>query len=230
MITVVTFKWFDPRGRYNRRYLYTADMVNSLFYQVRKNLTLPHKFVCITDDTTDVDPKIPCAPISNAALLLGYRYPKLSIFDPEMQNRIKGDRFLCLDLDCIITGNIDKYVTRDYFRIWSNTSTRCLYNSSMMLFERHAYSFLWSNLTRDDAYRVAPKPDVFGSDQMWIQYNLGTDELTWTSKDGVLSFYRDVDKKGYLPDHARIVFFNGGHNPYSETVQTRHPWIKQCLQ
>ena len=46
---VVCIKWGNKFG---------ADYVNSLYRMVEKNLTIPHRFVCFTDNAEGIDPNL----------------------------------------------------------------------------------------------------------------------------------------------------------------------------
>lgn len=228
MLTVVTFKWYDPNGRWNNRYLHTAHMVNVLQSRLYEVLKIPHRFVCITDDPSGVN--APCFPVDPRLMEMGHRYPKLSLFDPDFQRGMGGDVFLSMDLDCVVVKDFSDIFTADDFKIWGATARRAAYNSSMVFLRKGVHHEVYTKFSRAEASRVALKPDEIGSDQVWIEYKLGSGMPKWTNKDGILSFRRDVDTPMSLPDNAKVVFFNGGHNPYSAAIQYRHPWIEQCLQ
>ena len=49
-LRIVCFKWFHPNGRYNKITVYGATHVNNLARMIKKNLKIPHEFVCITDN------------------------------------------------------------------------------------------------------------------------------------------------------------------------------------
>jgi hypothetical protein len=57
---------------------------------------------------------------------------------------------------------------------------------------------------------------------------LGKGEATWTRKDGVYSFRKDIAKRpGYsLPEDARLVAFHGKIDPWSSRAQ-HVGWIKK---
>jgi len=70
--------------------------------EVRKNLTIPHRFICVTDRTIDEVATMP--PIND---LPGW-FGKVNLFSPA----VATDQNLFLDLDVVITGSLDDLVTQ----------------------------------------------------------------------------------------------------------------------
>ena len=83
---------------------YSAEYVNKLYNGVKHNLTVPFEFVCITEDSTGINPEVVIKdlPITNG--VTGWWY-KPFVFDPNID--LKGT-ILFLDLDMIIFRNIDR--------------------------------------------------------------------------------------------------------------------------
>ena len=84
---------------------YSSDYVNRLYYMVKRHLTLPHKFYCFTEDTSEIDSNIIIKPLPNNTLKGWWWTPyifKKGQFD-------SGDVNLFLDLDTVIIKNIDKF-------------------------------------------------------------------------------------------------------------------------
>ena len=50
MLTVCCFLWADPQGKCNAVYRYGREHVAALARMVRRHLTMPHEFVCVTDE------------------------------------------------------------------------------------------------------------------------------------------------------------------------------------
>ena len=57
---VVCIKWGNKFG---------ADYVNSLYRMVEKNLTIPHRFVCFTDNAEGIDPGVEIRPFNTYNIL-----------------------------------------------------------------------------------------------------------------------------------------------------------------
>lgn len=90
---------------------YGPEYVNILAAMVKRHLTLPHKFICFTDDTTGIHPgietrPIPEIPLGSAAIWSGWR--KLASLSPKLG--LEGT-VLFLDLDLVIMDNMDGFFT-----------------------------------------------------------------------------------------------------------------------
>jgi hypothetical protein len=93
--------------------LYGPEYVNILASMVKRHLTVPHTFVCYTDDTTGIHPDIetraiPDMPLGSAASFSGWR--KLISLAPSMGLE-DGSTVLFLDVDLVIMDNIDGFFT-----------------------------------------------------------------------------------------------------------------------
>lgn len=76
--------------------IYNADWVLKLKRGVKRNLSLPHKFVCLSD----MDMPVERLPLTQP--WAGW-WSKLALFDGRLQGRI-----LYFDLDSVIVGSLDK--------------------------------------------------------------------------------------------------------------------------
>ena len=86
---------------------FNSEYVNRLHKMVEKNLTLPHRFVCFTDDTDGINPVIEVYPLPQIKLKDGPErgWRKLSVLSKNLQD-LQGTA-LCLDIDIVIINNID---------------------------------------------------------------------------------------------------------------------------
>lgn len=91
-----------------RSKIYTHVDVNRLFNMVSTHVSIPFKFVCFTDDTADIDPRVECCKLEND-------YPtwwsKIEMFNSK--NYYDRNIFF-FDLDTVILSNIDHIVSREY--------------------------------------------------------------------------------------------------------------------
>jgi hypothetical protein len=95
-VNVVCLKWGVK---------YPADYVNRLHRMVKRSLARPHRFVCLTDDPSDLDPAIETKPIENPELS-GW-WHKLTLFKPKFFD-LEGPT-LFLDLDLVIIDGLDNF-------------------------------------------------------------------------------------------------------------------------
>lgn len=123
---------------------YGSEYVNILYASIKRNLTLPFKFYCLTDNPIDLHPKIEC--ISAVIGLEGW-WQKLALFHSGLMPR---GQLLYLDLDLIILGNLDSIFCNldsmpfTCLRDWIDWNGHAL-NSSIMTFDPMDFSFVWDN-------------------------------------------------------------------------------------
>lgn len=240
MLTVCTFKWYDPAYRWNNLFIYGSEHVNKLYRAVSRNLDLPHKFVCITDDPRGLDPAIEVVPLWEDLRSLGGCYTRLRAFAPDMEE-ILGPRFVWMDLDCVVTGDLTPLFSRtEDFIIWSNGTGPTPYCGSMVMMHAGARKQVWEDFKTPDSIDAGKAKGYIGTDQAWIATCLGSDEAIWTKKDGVLSRLHLPGNRlpnrakrltgagpGALPKNTRVVFWHGPMDPSQPTVQSQYPWVKE---
>lgn len=235
-LTVVTFKWEPAEGRAKFR----SEHVNTLARMVRRNYPHPHRFACVTDDAAGLDPElvevIPLWPdhgrLQNPH---GPSYPscyrRLKLFAPEMADLL-GPRFVCMDLDCVVTGDLAPLWHRpEDFVMWGGTNPSTHYNGSMILMNAGARPQVWEDFHPVRSPRLAREARQFGSDQGWISYRLGKGEATWTPEDGVLGWVNHLaNGTRRPPPGTRLVFFNGKRfNPWDAQPMLLR-WVRRHYQ
>src|SRR6185295_20131723 len=110
MLRIVTFKW-APAPVYRSKF--EAKHVNVMAAMVQRFYRAPHEFICITDDADGLLPHIRAIPLwsdhSDLPNPNGPQFPscyrRLKLFGPEAAQLI-GERFVMLDLDCVIVGDM----------------------------------------------------------------------------------------------------------------------------
>ena len=231
VLTVVTFLWKPPPGYRSK---FTGHNVDVLRRMVRRNLTITHRFVCITDDPTGItEPDVEIFQLWDD--FKDVRNPSGSK-NPSCYRRLRlfaantggwlGQRFVCLDLDCVITGDLTPlWDRRDDFVIWKSSTPGNFYNGSMFLLEAGKKAEVWRDFDPVNSPYLTKQARLYGSDQAWIAYRLGGGEPVWGPEDGVYSMRNQVAPGGNrLPENARIVFFHGKGDPWDEHMQ-RIPWV-----
>lgn len=236
MLRVVCWLWRDNVYRWNHLFLYGPEHVNRLYRAVGENLSIPHEFCCITDTPEGIDAGVRIIPLWDDLVDMGGCYRRLKVFAPEMREVI-GERFVSLDLDSVVTGDLTPLLDRDEdFIAWTGVANSTPYCGSMFMLKAGARKQVWEDF--DPRTSPAAACRFVGTDQAWISHCL-PGEAVWTRHDGVLSFRSHVAKGhkmpgrarrlgayGGLPDHARIVFFHGACDPSQQALQEAHPWIK----
>lgn len=232
MLGVITFKWKTEGFKHE----FTARHVNVLARMVQRNYDAPHKFYCVTDDPEGLDDDIEYVPLwgdfSDMASPYGPSYPscyrRLKLFSAEAK-KLFGERFVSLDLDCVIVGDMKPVWDRpEDIILWGKTNPTTLYNGSMLAMKAGSRRQVWDHFDPASSPDMARKARQFGSDQGWISYKLGPGEAMWTTGDGVYSYVNHIARNGgQLPENARIIHFHGKlHKPWSPEPQSLR-WVRK---
>ena len=215
---VVTLKWGTRYG---------AEFVNKLFNGVSRNLSLPFRFVCFTDDTAGVAEGIHTYPIPEMDLeppLLYTPWRKLCLFRQGLP--IEG-YCLFLDLDVIITGSLDDFFRFEpdkipIIRDWP-TLRRKLFpkgppvgNSSVFRFVANEHSFVYEQFLREKEWALAN----FRPPQSYLTHCIRPRMIFWPEgwvvsfKEHCLPFWpANLWMVPRLPRQAKIVIFHGRPDP-----------------
>jgi hypothetical protein len=128
---------------------YSAEYVNRLYNMVSRNCTLDYEFVCLTEDSAGLNPKIKTIPLPKG--IAGW-WCKPYMFSKDLP--LKGT-VLYMDLDVVISNNIDKLFTyspghwctiRDFTRAMRSNWQK--YNSSVVRFEVGQLDFVWQEFNQ----------------------------------------------------------------------------------
>lgn len=229
-ISIVTFKWRKPSTGYKLKspVEYSAEHVNILYKSVKRNTTIPFKFICVTDDPSGLNEEIQVIDLWDKYKNLGGCYNRLYIFSEEIKNLL-GERFICIDLDCVIVDNIDAILTRkeDFIinKFISKGGHNQIYNGGLIMMTAGTRKRVWEDFhpikSLETLDRLRNEKNLVGSDQAWIQVNLGENESMFTENDGIYDYSFLPDKK--LPENAKIIFFPGKVDPSQEKDKVE--WI-----
>ena len=204
---------------------------------VRRNLTIPHNFVCITDQkiggmfTAGIpwEKHVP----GTVFVRLGMRQKGFDHWVADEAGIEVPTRFLSLDIDMVVTGNIDHLITEED-RFWRNPNwplpKRAFYQSSVQLFRPGA----WHELYDEFDPEVTPTwcRDRFGgAEQAWLSEFLPWDLPYWSWRDGIYGagrLHNSGDGVGStLPANSCLVSFPGNRLPDQPEVMGKHPWIEE---
>lgn len=231
--SIVCWRW-RPRAGY--RSTFGPETVNTLRSMVARNFPHKHRFICVTDDTQGIDPRVEVIPdwkdFAHVPSPFGGKNPscyrRLRAFAPDIASAF-GERFVSLDLDTVVVGDLTPLWDRpEEFVIWGDThkSKHTCYNGSMFLLTAGARPQAWEQFDPATSPQVAKRAGLYGSDQGWLSYCLGPGEAKWSRKDGVYSFRNDLQKMRQLPENCRITFWHGAHDPWSPYAQSQYPWVR----
>lgn len=237
MSLVVGCYFWQPDAGSKFGHPYTPDDVRLLKRMVARHLTVPHEFAVITDrpEAFAEDSDIRAIPIDKATHVPGTCYVRLMTFHPNGREMV-GERFLQIDLDTIIVGNIDHLANREEdLVLWHNPARhpkrpgRSFYNTSIVYHRCGTMPELWEYFLSQN--KQVPVKD----DQWYLSAALGEDVPYFDGKrDGVYRLARKdtpgsgVD--GELPENACVVFFTGSEGKYtSPEIRAQNPWIEEHL-
>jgi hypothetical protein len=230
-LAVTTYFWRDP-ARDGRGYQFNHDHVRILKSMVERNLTLPHRFVCVTDDEID---GIETVPLDWSKHVSGTCFIRLMQRRPDYGEMIGADRVFNLDLDIVITGNIDAIVGRPEPSVfWRNPNfpapRRAFYQTSVQLFTPGDHSELYTDFDPERSQAIANRR-FGGAEQAWVSEMLPWDMPYWDHRDGIYGAGRigdwQSDTVADLPPNARIVSFPGARIPDQDAVKRKFPWIER---
>lgn len=227
MLSVVCWLW-APRPGY--ACAYGAEHVNRLRSMVARNLDVDHELVCATDMPEGIDPRVRIVELPPETGFATHPkrpncYRRLRAFAPDAADWL-GERILSIDLDTVITGDLTPLVSRrDDFVIYGTPIAAAPYNGSMWMLRAGSRPQVWDRFDPERTPQRTQALGLIGSDQAHIVDVLGRGEATWTARDGLLGYMRDVRKanRGLLPDNARAVFFFGPHDP----AKCDDDWIRE---
>ena len=187
---------------------YPLKYVDRLWRMVKRNLTLPHRFICITEHQIEGWTHRPFCD-----------YPgwwgKVSLFKPG----VAAGPSLWLDLDVVITGSLDDLVTR-----YSGCELAMPWNwaksghggcqSSVMVWKGNSAQQIWDEF--DPAWAHWPpinRSGVLWGDQEWITHLRDKGRLNVTQIDPPLVQSYKYHCQNGVPDDCRVVVFHGEPKP-----------------
>jgi hypothetical protein len=190
--------------------LYSADYVNRLYAMVARNLTAGHegRFVCFTDDDTDIRQEIHCRPLPEG--VAGW-WNKLYLFAPgQFEHR---DRVLYFDLDTVMVGDLDEIALYDgEFAILRDFYREDGWQSSVMGWKAGFGAEIWQRWNREGRPEAVNTATTHG-DQAWIEKVVPKAEILQDLYPGkFVSYKRDCIP--YPPEGASVCVFHGEPKPH----------------
>jgi hypothetical protein len=203
---------------------YSAEYVHILASMVKRNIKVPYRFICMTDDLSGIDPSIETFPIKEFPEPAPEYYKceawrKLLLFEKPLYD-IEG-KILFFDLDLLVVGNIDCFFTySDKMAIIENWSqpNRLIGQASAFCFEMGKYQYLLKN------YLDAPDETAkkYRTEQVYITRALGKKGFDFFPDKWCRSFKFHCMSGGFLnifitpkqrPHSTKLIVFHGNPNP-----------------
>lgn len=199
---------------------YGPEFVNRLNKSTQKHTKRPTQLICFTDNNNGIDDKVICYPLPNINLpenISETPWRKLSVWQYPLHN-LKGD-ILFLDLDLVITGNIDRFfdfnpgkycVIENWTQIGQNIG-----NTSCFRFPTRKYKSIFDDFQNEPSkfWRKYHIEQIYLSDKI-------KEQIFWPS-DWCKSFKHNllpkwplrIWKPANLPESTSIVAFTGKPDP-----------------
>lgn len=236
-ITFASFLWKDKARQ--RSYSFDVEHVLILRSMLQRNCTLGHELAVITNSEAIAGrlakEDVRCVPLDESKHVPGTCAVKLMARRPDIGG-ILGRRIALLDLDIVITGNVDEIFSRaDPCVFYRNPNyeaggRRAFYQGSIQLFTAGQHSFLYTEFDPNVTPALASRR-FGGMEQAWISERLDWNEPYWDASHGIYGagrIFRDKQDNGVvaeLPENAKIVVCPGDRAPWQEEMQKSHPWI-----
>lgn len=231
LVNVICIKWGQKYG---------SDYVNRLHAMVSRHLTLPHRFVCFTDDKSGIDEHIDARDIPKVGFddfdqmvpwSKGHGWLKVTSFANPLED-IQGPT-LFLDLDIVIVDNINCFFEPEgEFRVIKEWDKRDeTGNTSVYRFEAGAHSDL-IELIKTKKEQILKE---VRNEQEFVTLNLHRQgKLQYWPAGWCVSFKRHCMPKGIMqwfktatiPPGAKVIIFHGKPHPDDAIAGRSGKWYR----
>jgi hypothetical protein len=212
MLTIACVDVGEPYGYLDRG----REYVDALWKAVRKNLSIPHRFVCFTDNM----PRYGLHPYHVRKAphpdLKGWMN-KIALFKPGVF--AEGERVLYLDLDTVITGSLDDIASyAGEFAMLSDFTMPHLKASGVMAWRGGFGARIWESYEAagfPEVVRFAGVDDHPGGDGAWVMGQAPRADVLQDLYPGQVASYKVSG--GVLAPQTRICAFHGRPRPHQIT-------------
>lgn len=133
--------------------IYTPDYVSKLYKSLKRNSTIPFEFICLSDTDVEADVVLPYNHHSN----IKKHWHKLKFFSSQFANQQPGDEIVIMDIDQVITGNVDDLIGHTvsdnelitYGQWWEN---KLGINGGFYKFKSGSLNFVWDDFALNPEY------------------------------------------------------------------------------
>jgi hypothetical protein len=134
--------------------LYTPDYVGKLFNSIRRNSSIPFQSVCISDNPdVEADLVLPYNHFSDVKK----HWHKLKFFSPNFADQHSGDDIIIMDIDQVITGNVDNLIGHPVnenelvtYGVWWESKLQT--NGGFYKFKSGSLKFVWDDFIKNPEY------------------------------------------------------------------------------
>lgn len=199
---------------------------------VRRHLSMPHRLACVTDQPEGIDRSVRI--IRPLRDFDGVKLPswdektkpqclrRLVLYRSDAA-RIFGERFVSMDLDCVVAGPLDPlFDVPNDFKIYRGApNPRRPYAGGLVLMTAGARRQVYERFTPEAAVEAGRR--CIGSDQAWLNYVLDPGEATWGQEDGIYWW-------PLSPGHeslCRLMLPHGRPKPWDLVAAGASSWVAQ---
>ena len=233
-LNVICYKWGT---------LYSPDYVNILAAMVKRNLSIPHTFYCITDSVDGLAPEIKVYKLPDYGFEGIWR--KLMTFQNNFLE-LQDQFVVSIDIDVVIVGSLDflaNHPEKDFIiaRNWVKGGTRG--SGSLYRLKVGSHTEIWNDFIKNPEKSIDKfhgKNRLVG-EQNWLNAHFETFEHF--PKNKVVSYKRHCNSKGRIlkffgkeiintarfgkavpPDEAALVSFHGDPSPKDVMLSYSGRW------
>jgi len=175
---------------------YSSEYINKLYNMVERHLSMPHRFVCFTDNPEDINTDIEIRLLPTDNKYQGWWWKPYVFKQGHFED---SDVNLFIDLDMVIVNNIDQLLTympgkfmglRDVSRVFRRVPDKL--GSAILRWPANEYSDIWSIL--ESNYFFTKK---FPGDQDLI-WHLHKNNIEFYPDDWIVSYKWEVRSRSDL--------------------------------
>lgn len=186
---IICYKW-------GKRY--PAEEVNILRASVKRNLGIPHRFHCLTDDPAGLDEDIIVHPLPGPDL--PGNGPKIFTFSEGFLGLSSHDHVVSLDVDLVIVGNLDWLAERpeEDFLIAKQRNNKAGLRAHGAVYRLRVGSQreIWDDFISDTKDRAARFPGNMSnafSEQRWLEHKFADREFRHFDTNRIIVFRKDCE-------------------------------------
>lgn len=230
MLSVVCWKWRSINGPH-----FEAAYVNRLLVALDHHLHLPHRLVCVTDDSAGIDSRVHLVPMPTEYAATPRCRRRMQQWDRDFSAQL-GSRMLAIDLDVVLVDDITPIVDRPEPIVGWKVGHAGVYSGSFLLADAGALHEAWAPF-RDDPVGYPMRLQARGvpSDQVMLNAYLQPRGIPhWTEADGFVSYYgagyERLEHLGVgphrptLPPGTRIVVLGSADKAAMD--EGRYDWVR----
>lgn len=212
-LNIICFLWNGDRWDGKDR---GPEYVNKLYRATQRNLSLPHRFICLTSNPDGIQKEIECIPLHSPSWK--GCLPKICMFNPNLG--LKGQVF-SMDIDIVITGSLDDMCshTGDFtVRSKFKPGEEYKLDGDIVGFKvGYGIDNIWKPF-KENPKRVEELTG--GRERYWYRHAVGECDRWQDLFPGQLLSYKRHIRNKPLPKNTRIVSCHGNPRPH----QLSHNW------